>query len=135
MTYLQCYYVSYGIFGIYDIIDIYGIGHMSWINMFFWKLPLDYSRIRKLEKAENFLCWKLFKKWLMMGMFRRFGEIDKLPLDKYRYRIESRKQIKILYLYSDAISYGVAAPYYGSGCGCYFVAERLYTWPCDFPNY
>ena len=26
-------YVKYVIFGIYDIIDIYGIGHMSWMNM------------------------------------------------------------------------------------------------------
>ena len=29
-------YVNYVIFGIYDIIDIYGIGHMSWINMVIW---------------------------------------------------------------------------------------------------
>ena len=37
MTYVRCHiYVNYVIFGIYDIIDIYGIGHMSWINMVIW---------------------------------------------------------------------------------------------------
>ena len=36
MTFVHCHHVNYVIFGIYDVIDIYGIGHNIWMNLSIW---------------------------------------------------------------------------------------------------
>ena len=36
MTFVRCNYIKYVIFDIYDVIDIYGTGHISWIDMAIW---------------------------------------------------------------------------------------------------